>query len=102
MSEQGNGGYIRLFRKLLEHPIWTQLAPAVAKVAIYFLLHANYRPTRWYDGVAASKYRPARSLRASKKPHSPATFRSNRVEMLLNTWREHSSQHTGEHTAGPW
>jgi hypothetical protein len=49
-TDQG-AGYIRLYRKLLANPIWTQLAPAVLKVAIYFLLRAGYRPTQWYDGA---------------------------------------------------
>jgi hypothetical protein len=44
------GGYVRLHRKLVQNPIWTQLAPAVLKVAVYFLLRANYKPTQWYDG----------------------------------------------------
>jgi hypothetical protein len=44
------GGYVRLHRKLLEHPIWTQHAPAVAKVAIHFLLRANYRRTQLQIG----------------------------------------------------
>ncbi len=43
-------GFVWLHRRLLENPIWTQLSPAVLKVAIYFLLRANYRPTQWYDG----------------------------------------------------
>jgi hypothetical protein len=46
-----SGGYVRLYRKLLQNPVWTQLAPAVLKVAVYFLLRANYRPVQWYDGV---------------------------------------------------
>jgi hypothetical protein len=28
-----------------------QLAPAVSKVAIYFLLKANFKSTQWYDGT---------------------------------------------------
>jgi len=44
-------GYVRLFRRLLQNPIWTQLTPAVFKVAVYFLLRANYRPSQWYDGA---------------------------------------------------
>ena len=47
-----NCGYIWLYRKFLENPIFTQLAPAVAKVAIFFLLRANYKPIQWYDGVS--------------------------------------------------
>jgi hypothetical protein len=46
----GAGGWVRLHRKLLDHPIWLHLAPAVAKVAIYFLLRANYKPGETYDG----------------------------------------------------
>ena len=45
------GGYVRLYRVLLQSPIWTQLAPAVLKVAMYFLLRANYKPIEWYGGV---------------------------------------------------
>jgi hypothetical protein len=44
-------GYVRLFRRLLQHPIWTQLSPGVLKVALFFLLKANYKPTQWYDGA---------------------------------------------------
>jgi hypothetical protein len=44
------GGYICLHRKLTESPIWTQLAPAVLKVSVYFLLKANRNPAQWYDG----------------------------------------------------
>ena len=45
------GGYVRVYRMLLQSPTWTQLAPAVLKVAMYFLLRANYKPIEWYDGV---------------------------------------------------
>lgn len=43
-------GWIKLHRKMLESPIWTQLSPAVAKVAVTMLLKANHGPARWYDG----------------------------------------------------
>ncbi len=43
-------GYVRLYRKLLENPVWTQLSPAVLKVLIAFLLKANWKPAIWYDG----------------------------------------------------
>src|ERR1035441_6300049 len=49
------GGYVRLYRKLLQNPIWTRLMPAVLKVAIYFLLRANYESGDWYDGVETVK-----------------------------------------------
>jgi hypothetical protein len=45
------GGYIRIYRKLMDNPIWTQLTPGVLKVALYCILRANYRPIQWYDGV---------------------------------------------------
>jgi len=45
------GGYVRLYRKLMQNPIWTQLAPGVLKVAVYFLLRASYKPVQWYDGA---------------------------------------------------
>jgi hypothetical protein len=46
-------GYVRLYRRLLQNPIWKQLSPEVLKVAIYFLLRANYKKTQWYDGSRA-------------------------------------------------
>ena len=47
-----SGGYVRLHRRLLQNPIWTQLAPAVLKVAIYFIARANWKPGQWYDGAS--------------------------------------------------
>jgi len=35
----------------MNHPVWTQLSPAVLKVAVHFLLAANYKPDEWYDGA---------------------------------------------------
>jgi hypothetical protein len=49
------GGYVRLYRKLLQNSIWTHLRPAVLKVAIYFLLRANYESDDWYDGLEMVK-----------------------------------------------
>ncbi len=45
------GGYIRLFRKMTENPVWCQLSPAVLKVMIGFLLKANWKAGTWYDGT---------------------------------------------------
>ncbi len=45
-----DAGWARLYRRLLSHPIWTQLQPAVGKVAVTFILLANYRASKWYDG----------------------------------------------------
>lgn len=50
MAAVSNLGYVRLHRKMLDSPIWTQLAPAVSKVATYFMLRAGYREKQWYDG----------------------------------------------------
>jgi hypothetical protein len=44
------GGYVRIYRKLAENPVWTRLSPAVLKVMIGFLLKANWKETTWYDG----------------------------------------------------
>src|ERR1039458_9862849 len=44
-------GWVRLYRSLMDHPVWTQLSPAVLKVAIHFLLAANYTSDEWYDGA---------------------------------------------------
>src|SRR5690348_11701568 len=52
MTEQASGGYVRLYRKLLENPVWTALAPSVLKVMLAFLLKANWKPGTWYDGRA--------------------------------------------------
>jgi hypothetical protein len=41
---------VRLYRKLIESPIWTNLGASGLKFAIYFLLRANWRDTDWYDG----------------------------------------------------
>jgi hypothetical protein len=44
-------GWVRLYRALMDHPVWTQLSPVVLKVAVHFLLTANYKPGEWYDGA---------------------------------------------------
>jgi hypothetical protein len=44
------GGYVKLYRKLIENPVWTQLSPAVLKVMFAFLIKANWKPATWYDG----------------------------------------------------
>lgn len=49
-ESSAEGPWVKLFVKLLENPIWTQLSPAVLKLAIYCILRANYRPSQWYDG----------------------------------------------------
>lgn len=43
-------GYIRKFRKVQMHPVWTQLSPAVYKLMDYCIMEANWKPERWYTG----------------------------------------------------
>lgn len=42
--------YVFLWVRILDNPIWKTLSPSVFKVAIGFLLSANFRPAKWYDG----------------------------------------------------
>src|SRR5689334_11902414 len=44
------GGYVKIYRKLMDNPVWTQLSPAVLKVMIACLFRANWRAATWYDG----------------------------------------------------
>lgn len=44
--------YNRLYNRVSENPIWTQLSPAVFKVFCGCLMKANYRDSKWYDGIA--------------------------------------------------
>src|SRR5215510_10731848 len=46
------GGYVRIYPKLIENPIWTQLAPAALKVMLACILRANWKTSTWYDGRA--------------------------------------------------
>jgi hypothetical protein len=45
-----NGPWVKIYARLADSPIWTQFSPAVLKVSIAFLLKANYKPTKWWDG----------------------------------------------------
>jgi hypothetical protein len=45
-------GYVRLWRKIIDNPVWTTLEPSVLKVMLGFLLEANWKPAVWYDGHA--------------------------------------------------
>lgn len=47
-----DAGYIRLWRKITENPVWTTLEPSVLKVMLGFLLKANWKQKNWYDGRA--------------------------------------------------
>jgi hypothetical protein len=45
-----SAGYIFLYRRLLENPLWHQLPAEWLKVWIGILLRANFKPTKWWDG----------------------------------------------------
>jgi len=43
-------GYIKLHRRLLEDPMWTQVPTAWGRVALAMLMTANWKPRKWFDG----------------------------------------------------
>lgn len=43
-------GFFKVYYRLQHNPIWKQLSPAVFKVAMAFLMKANFKPSYWYDG----------------------------------------------------
>lgn len=45
------GGYVFVYRKLLQSPIWTKLEPGVLKVMLACLLRAHWKASTWYDGA---------------------------------------------------
>src|SRR5580692_10437261 len=47
-----DAGFVRLWRKITENPVWTTLEASVLKVMLAFLLKANWKPGLWYDGHA--------------------------------------------------
>ena len=48
---KGSGGYILLYRKLLDHPLVHQLSAAWFRVFIVILLKVNWKPGIWWDGT---------------------------------------------------
>lgn len=44
------GGYIKVWRSLAEHPLWTKVPDAWLRVALGILLRANWKPAKWDDG----------------------------------------------------
>jgi len=52
MNLNGSGGYILLHRKLLEHPLMTQLPAAWFRIWIAILLRVNWKPGTWWNGTA--------------------------------------------------
>ncbi len=45
-----NGGYVKVYRKLLDDPIFTQAPHVYFRLAVTFLLSANWRDREWFDG----------------------------------------------------
>ena len=45
-----HGGYVQLYRKLIEHPLMTNLPAAWFRLWIWILLRANWKPGTWWDG----------------------------------------------------
>ena len=46
------GGYVKLWRSWIDHPIWADMPPACGRIALTCLCLANWRPAEWYDGRA--------------------------------------------------
>jgi hypothetical protein len=45
-----SGGYVRLYRSLLEHALVTQLPAAWFRIFVVILLKVNWKPGVWWDG----------------------------------------------------
>ena len=46
------GGYVKLWRSWIDHPIWADMPPACGRIALTCLCLANWKPAKWYDGRA--------------------------------------------------
>lgn len=58
-------GYIKLWRRLLDDPLWTQVPTAWLRVALAILLLATWKAAKWFDGVQEIEL-PAGSLVTSR------------------------------------
>lgn len=47
MAEQGQGGYIKLYRKMFTDPIWFNSSAVQKSILITLLMMAVWRPTEW-------------------------------------------------------
>jgi hypothetical protein len=50
-ARESSGGFVALYRRLLDHPLWKQLPSEWLKAWLYLLLRANHKPCSWWDGV---------------------------------------------------
>lgn len=46
-----NGGHIKLYRSLLQHPLTLQLPAAWFRIWVVVLLRASWKGSRWWDGT---------------------------------------------------
>ena len=47
----GAGGYVKLHRSLLDHPLVTQLPAAWLRVYVVLLMKVNWKPGVWWNGT---------------------------------------------------
>lgn len=50
-KDQSRVGFVALYRRLLDHPLWTQFPAEWLKAWLYLLLRANHKPLAWWDGT---------------------------------------------------
>jgi hypothetical protein len=89
----GSGkGYIRLHRKLLEHPLFKDKPVAWLKIWLYILMRANWRESEFHPRQGESIVVPAGSLihRLKNWEHTP-DFRKNTRGAAWSTWSEHTA-----------
>jgi hypothetical protein len=61
-----NGGYIKLWRVWLEHPIFQSVPTSWGRIALSILLRANWKARKWNDGTQDVEI-PAGSLATSSE-----------------------------------
>jgi len=61
------GGYIRVYRSLLDHPLWTTVPDAWLRVALAILLRANWRPVSLASAEGEIRLQPGSLLTSSEK-----------------------------------
>lgn len=59
-------GFIALYRRVLEHPLFLQLPSAWFKAWIAILLRANYRTSTWWDGEKNIELQPGQFVTSHK------------------------------------
>ena len=94
------GGYVKIYRRLMENSVWTQLSPAVLKVMIAFLLKANWMEATWYDG--SNEVEIPRGSFVTSYPKM-AQFCKVSVKQVRGAFEHLESAHFAAYTrAGKW